>query len=255
MRLSLAAAAFAVMLAQDASGQTGYFSGLTPRPSDVYPFDASLTVTRTAPPGGVPNVTPALYTHVTTDQSSRTLEWANLSILNNRSDFGENVAIYGQANKTGSGTTWAGVMELQDLTGSGGFFGLEIDALTTGPSPIPGSQNGDRIGLGIILGRAGHTGPKATIDYGVFVAPIGLRESEADVNFGMMVFAQCRFACYAMRAGNKLAWEESAQIASKFDPETGRWGLFHGEKPVFEVDVNTGELRVNGRPVSIVYKD
>jgi hypothetical protein len=38
-------------------------------------------------------------------------------------------------------------------------------------------------------------------------------------------------------------------------PEAGRWGLFNGEKPVFEVDVNTGELRVNGRPVSIVCKD
>ena len=255
MRLSVAAVTFAVMVVHDAFGQSGYFSGLTPRPSDVYPFDASLTVTRSAPPGGVPNVAPALYTHVTTDPSSRTYEWASLSILNNRSDFGENVATYGQANKRGAGTTWAGVMELQDFTGSGGFFGLEIDALTTGASPIPGSRNGDRIGLGIILGRAGHTGPKATIDYGVFVAPLGLRDSEADLNFGMMVFAQCRYACYAMRAGNKLAWEESAQIASKFDPDTGRWGLFHGDKPVFEVDVNSGELRVNGRPVSIVYKD
>jgi len=255
VKRSLAAVVFAVMVMHDAFGQSGYFSGLTPRPADVYPLDASLTVTRTAPPGGAPVVVPALYTHVTTDQSSRTFEWASLSILNNRSDFGENVASYSQANKRGAGTTWAGVMELQDGTGSGGFFGLEIDALTTGESPVPGSQNGDRIGLGIILGRAGHTGPKATIDYGVFVAPIGLKDSEADVNFGMMVFAQCRYACYAMRAGNKLAWEESAQIASKFDPATGRWGLFHGEKPVFEVDVNSGELRVNGRPVNIVYKD
>jgi hypothetical protein len=255
MRLAFAAVVFAAMVVHDAFGQTAYFSGLTPKPKDVYPLDASVTVTRSAPPGGAPIVVPALYTHVTTDPASRTFEWASLSILNNSSEFGANVATYGQANKTGSGTTWAGVLELQDATGSGGFFGLEIDALTTGASPVPGSQNGDRIGLGIILGRAGHTGPKATIDYGIFVAPTDMRDSEADVNFGMMVFAQCRYACYAMRAGNKLAWEESAQIASKFDPDTGRWGLFHGEKPIFEVDVNSGELRVNGRPVNITYKD
>jgi len=87
------------------------------------------------------------------------------------------------------------------------------------------------------------------------MAPIGLDDTQADVNFGMMVWSQCRYACYAMRAGNKLAWEESAQIASKFDPATGRWGLFNGDKPLFEVDVATGELRVNGRPVQVTYKD
>ena len=111
-------------------------------------------------------------------------------------------------------------------------------------------MDGDRIGLGIILGRAFATGPKATVDYGIFIAPQHLKDEEADVNFGMMVWAQCRFACFAMRAGNKIAYEESAAIASKFDPETGRWGLYNGDKPLIEVDVATGELRVNGRPSS-----
>ena len=86
--------------------------------------------------------------------------------------------------------------------------------------------------------------------HGVFIAPTGMRDEEADVNF----FAQCRFACYAMRAGNKLALEESATIASKFDQSAGRWGLFNGEKPLFEVDVNSGEIRVNGRLVVFTYK-
>ncbi len=210
---------------------------------------------RTAPAGGAPNVIPALYTHVTTQPTTQTYEWASLTILNNPADQGANVASYSQALKTGRGTTWGGVYELQDATGKGGFFGLEIDAFTTGPSPVPGSMDGDRIGLGIILGRAFHTGPKATVDYGVLIAPYALKDEEADVNFGMMVWSNCRFACFAMRAGNKLAYEESAQIASKFDPHTGRWGLFNGDKPLFEVDVATGELRVNGRPVQITYKD
>jgi len=57
-----------------------------------------------------------------------------------------------------------------------------------------------------------------------------------------------------MRAGNKLAWEESAQIASKFDPQTGMWGLYNGDKPVFQVNMSTGQLFVNGRPVRIEYQ-
>jgi len=244
----------AVALATNVFAQTGYFQGVTPRPRDAHDLGASLMVTRSAPPGGTPIVVPTLYTHLTTDANSRTLEWGNLSILNNYSNHGENVATYAQANKFANGTTWAGVFETEDSVGTGGFWGIEIDAFTRGPSPSPGAY-GDRIGLGIILGRAGFTGDKATIDYGVLVAPVHADDSEADVNFGMMVYAQCRFACFAMRAGNKIAWEESGQIASKFDPQTGRWGLFYGERPLFEVDVATGELRVNGRAVQITYKD
>lgn len=244
-----------LLLAPAASGQSGVFQGVTPRPADVYPLPASLTVTRSAPPGGTPNVLPGLYTHVTTHPTSESFEWANLTILNNPSDQGANVASYSQALKTGRGTTWAGVLEVQDATGRGGFFGLEIDAYTSGPSPTPGSMDGDRIGLGIILGRAFNTGPKATVDYGIFISPAGLDDREADVNFGMMVWAQCRFACFAMRAGNKIAYEESGAIASKFDAQTGRWGLYNGDKPLFEVDVATGELRVNGRAVQVSFKD
>lgn len=255
----LLAAVLATALSAFASScvfaQSAYFQGTTPRPPDVWDLPASVTVTRSAPPGGSPVVVPTLYTHLTTDPESRTFEWAGLTILNNHSNYGNNVATYAQANKMARGTSWAGVFEVQDSTGTGGFYGVEIDAFTQGPSAYPGSREGDRIGLGIILGRAGNTGPKATLDYGILLAPTGLDDTQADVNFGMMVWSQCRYACYAMRAGNKLAWEESAQIASKFDPATGRWGLFNGDKPLFEVDVATGELRVNGRPVQVTYKD
>lgn len=235
---------------------SGFFQGGTPRPADLIDVPASLIVTRSAPPGGAPHsVVPTLYTHLTTDPNSQYFEWANLSILSNNSNYGENVATYAQARKFAQGTTWSGVFELQDHTGSGGFYGVEIDAFTQGDSPYPGSRQGDRIGLGIIMGRSGNVGPTATIDYGILLAPSRLDDTQANVNFGVMVWSQCRYACFAMRGGNKLAWEESAQIASKFDPATGRWGLFNGNRPLFEVDVNTGELRVNGRPVQISYKD
>jgi hypothetical protein len=247
--------AMALLVATGASAQTGYFQGVTPRPADVFALPASLTVTRTAPAGGALEVVPAMYTHVSTHQDARTFEWANLAVLFNQSDYGNNVASYAQARKFGKGVTWAGVMEVQDANGYGGFHGLQIDAFTTGPSPVPGSTGGDRIGLDIVVGRAFNQGPKATVDYGVLLAPSGFKDDEADVNFGMLVMTQCRFACYAMRAGNKFAYEESGVIASKYDPATGRWGLYNGDKPLFEVDVSSGELRVNGRPVVVSYKD
>ena len=253
MRSILSAAAWLVAAA--ASAQTGYFQGLTPRPADVFALPASLTVTRSAPAGGAPEVVPAMYTHVSTNKDARTFEWANLAVLFNHSDYGNNVASYAQARKFGKGVTWGGVVELQDANGYGGFHGLQVDAFTTGPSPVPGSTGGDRIGLDIVVGRAFNQGPKATVDYGVLLAPSGFNDDEADVNFGVLVMTQCRFACYAMRGGSKFAYEESGAIAAKFDPATGRWGLYNGDKPVFEVDMASGELRVNGRPVVVSYKD
>ncbi len=150
---------------------------------------------------------PALYTHVTTDPDTRSFEWANLTILNNRSNCGSNVAFYGQANKFGNGPTWGGVFEVQDMAGTGALWGVEIDAVTNGPSRFDRVGGGDRTGLGIVVGRARGITLKATIDYGIRLLPNGLNDNEADVNFGVMVSAQCRYACYAMRGGNKFAWE------------------------------------------------
>jgi hypothetical protein len=48
-------------------------------------------VTRTAPAGGAPEVVPAMYTHVSTHKDARTFEWANLAVLFNQSDYGNNV--------------------------------------------------------------------------------------------------------------------------------------------------------------------
>ena len=246
--LALAAAAGA------AAAQSNYFQGVTPPPVDLYAFQASLIASRAAPSGGSGALYPAMYTHVSTDPNTRSLEWANLTVLNNHSNYGSNVAVYGQANKLGEGPTWAGVFEAQDVNGTGPLWGVEVDAFANGPSRFDQTGGGDRIGVGIVLGQARGTTRKATIDYGVWVLPNGLSDASADVNFGVMVSAQCRYACFAMRAGNKIAWEESAKIASKFDPETGMWGLYNGDTPVFQVNVATGELRVNGRPVKVEFQ-
>jgi hypothetical protein len=251
---AIGAALLATGLSGAAMADAGYFQGVTPRPADLYAFPSSLTVTRSAQAGGNGALVPALYTHVTTERETQSLEWANLTILNNHSDHGYNVAVYGQANKYGLGPTWGGVFEAQDARGSGALWGLEVDAFTTGPSRFKQTGGGDRIGIGVVVGRAFGQGPTATVDYGMWLLPNMLQDSEADVNFGVMVSTQCRYACFAMRAGNKLAWEESAQIASKYDATTGRWGLYNGDNPVFEVNVQTGEIRVGGRPVKVEFQ-
>ena len=168
---AVAALAFSAAFCACATAQTGYFQGLTPRPADAFGFPASLTITRSAGTGGGGCIVPAIYTHVDTERDTQSLEWASLTILNNRSDYGANVAVYGQANKYANGSTWGGVIEAQDATGTGALWGLEVDAFTRGPSKFAERGGGDRVGLGVVVGRAYGQGPTATVDYGIGCCP------------------------------------------------------------------------------------
>ena len=67
----------------------------------------------------------------------------------------------------------------------------------------------------------------------------------------MMVWSQCRFACYAMR-GQQDRVRGIGRRASSILRRAA--GLFNGDQPLFEVDVTTGELRINGL-VDVKYTD
>ena len=244
--IALSIAAVATLATPIALAQANYFQGVTPRPADVFDVPASLTVTRSAPPGGPLAVIPTLYTHLTTDPDSRTFEWANLSILNNRSDYGENVASYAQASKNGRGPTWAGVFELQGHNPEGGWWGLEIDAMANGPSTM-WTSGASRVGMGMVVGRAGGVGPTATVDFGVWLLPFYRDRGLVDVNYGFMSSVHCKVACFAMNAGEKIAFDAGGQITQHFDPQTGYLTFATNGKPILEIQMETGELRVLGR--------
>lgn len=74
-------------------------------------------------------------------------EWANLSILDNYAQAGENVASYAQSNKYGSGPTWAAVSEVADFSASNSaLVAHEFDVWTSG------ADTGNRLGVNIVLG-------------------------------------------------------------------------------------------------------
>jgi hypothetical protein len=67
--------------------------------------------------GGVAgNVNVTFAVHRIAIPGTETFEWANVSILDNHAQKGENVAIYGQANAYNTGPTWGGVFEVTQRT-------------------------------------------------------------------------------------------------------------------------------------------
>jgi hypothetical protein len=106
-----------------------------------------------------------------TSSSAANFEWALLSQINNSATAGENVAIYGQANKDTSttGPTWGGVFETRDKSGAGNpngsQVGVEIDVFANG-----GDSNNKRVGLDIVAGL-GVAGTAPLVFAGILTGP------------------------------------------------------------------------------------
>lgn len=101
-------------------------------------------------------------------------EWNLLAKLDNYSNFGENCAIYSQANKFGNGNTWGACFEACDTTSGDntGLVGTEIDCWITGP------DNGLRWGLDVVVGdslqiRENKKSANAIATYGIRIGASG----------------------------------------------------------------------------------
>lgn len=99
--------------------------------------------------GGEPGHVNTAHTVISVaGEDVRAFEWASLALLQNHASAGENVALYAQANKHGSGPTWGACFEACDLTpgDASGLVGAEVDCWVSGP------DNGLRFGLDVVLG-------------------------------------------------------------------------------------------------------
>lgn len=96
------------------------------------------------------HVNTTTYTRTIVGKDIKAFEWSALHVLDNYADAGENVAMYAQSNKHGSGPTWGAVVEACDTTpgDASGLVGLEVDCWVSGP------DNGERFGIDVVLGDA-----------------------------------------------------------------------------------------------------
>lgn len=94
------------------------------------------------------NVNTTTMTHCIAGRDVRAFEWAHLCLLDNHAEAGENVALYAQGNKHGSGPTWGACIEACDLTpgDNTGLVGAEVDCWVSGP------DNGLRFGVDVVIG-------------------------------------------------------------------------------------------------------
>ena len=145
---------------------------------------------------------------------------------------GEPVSGYFTINRYGQGTSFALVAEVQDVWG-GGFWGIEVDAMTTGPSP------GNRHGIGIVIGRSGgRTEGIAEVDHGLWIAAL----PGGRAKYGIRIDAPTDTAISAPGGAISLS-DDPAVPVIRFDAQTGYLGLFRGKLCVVCWHATTGEER------------
>jgi hypothetical protein len=134
---------------------------------------ASINVYRdcTAVTGGTAGFVNAAYVARTRTGATETaFEWTTLSIMDNYSAAGENVALYAQGNKRAVGPTWGGVLEAHDYTQvanpTAGLVGLEVDVFANGTD-----TNTARIGIDIVAGKGVNAGTINTVGVGLRIGP------------------------------------------------------------------------------------
>lgn len=200
--------------------------------------------------GGTPgHVNTPDFVQVIVGKLVTAFEWARLTVLHNHADAGENTAGYSQANKHSTGPTWGHVSEVCDTTGNAGLaVPHEFDTWVTGP------DNGQRPGVWSVLGdslniRNKQPSPQEVGGSSAFTAEsmpntvwtrafrmvgrflVGIDFSTADeIRTGTVI---------RMRAGQAIAFDQYDSF--KVLAEDNRIKFVAYGRPVFEIDMSTGE--------------
>jgi len=122
-----------------------------PTPASDSAYDAGIKAIRDTSglTGGVlGHVNCVNYSFTIAGKHIKSFEWNNLSVLHNYADEGENCASYIQANKFGTGPTWAGCAEACSLdeNDSSPLVTYEFD------SWVSGKEHNNRYTLDIVVG-------------------------------------------------------------------------------------------------------
>lgn len=119
--------------------------------------------------GGTPGyVNSSFFSRTNVSAGATAFEWGIVGVMDNYSNAGENVALYGQGNKySTTGPTWAVCTEARDMTGqsvtseSGGLIGIEVGVFANGTDAYD-----RRIGVDVVAGKTG-SGAKGIVSNGV----------------------------------------------------------------------------------------
>ena len=229
--------------------------------------------------GGGAKINCVNYSYTIVGRNVDGFEWNLYAQMDNYADNKpgvrrEHCAFYSKANKFGSATNWAGVLEVHDHRGEGACVGAEVDIWTKG------EDNGSRIGLDVMCAggndvvdkpavvgataalrsSVSDSNPLAYWTYGAWLrgiklAGVSIKSCVAGAVRGVELLgkyivgidtsqAQCSTA---IRLGHKqtIAFEGTDTITLSLS-DNWRVAIKNGNTPIFEIDIGTGDVYKRG---------
>jgi hypothetical protein len=265
----LAGSILPVRIASAADQGTTNFTGTVQLSAPATSTTSSMNITRDAKySGGSPGyVNSALYVVDAVRDGVTAFEWGITSVLHNFASAGENVALYGQGNRHGTGPTWAGVFEARDHTqtaGTTGLLGLEVDVFANGQD-----TNHIRLGIDIVVGKGVAAGTACQAFAGIRLGPTNGDSSQGsfqkgllltgDITTGMDVQSNGTYAfrssgtnnvgldlsagshsdsAIRIKANDPIAFEATNTITMKYNSSTQNIEFYNGSNRIGYIDTN-----------------
>ena len=222
--------------------------------------------------------------------SSLQSEWTGFFGLDNYSTasgtWPQHVAVYGQANKRSPTNTWAGCFEISDQNpgsgASGAAIGIEVTASANG-ADIRATPQRNGVHIAISRGTINTqdcewgrgvwvtAGPSAHWIYGFSAENAGayayhakftgytadsaliLDESNCAVGVDLKRASYSTQTALWFKALDKIAWESTGKINTRWNSTNNRWELRNGDDVKFWVDTTTGQTSAGGSTQALRY--
>jgi hypothetical protein len=185
-------------------------------------FNAAINAYRNASAvtGGTAGfVNPNIYARTVSGSAETAYEWTVVSIMDNYSAAGENVAVYAQGNKRSTGPTWAAVAEAKDFTNTAnpaaGLIGIEVDVFANGTD-----ANSRRIGIDLVAGKGVAGGATSQTYAGIRIVPFAVDDTNATFINGILLQGQ---------------YTTGLNISA-----TGTWGIYMSGIKTVGIDLSGG---------------
>ena len=176
--------------------------------------------------GGSPGFVSSAFKAITYVGAGATnYEWALLGLVDSSATGGQNVGVYGQGIKRGSGPVWGMVAEALDPTETAnptsGLVGIEVDCRANGTD-----NANNRVGIDVVINKQNAGGAGNVVAYGVRVQDGGDSTSSVKTAFSVNTTAAVGFdtsastivqAAYKMAQGQVIAFDSSALNQLSYD--------------------------------------
>lgn len=197
-----------------------------------------------------------LFVGTKVQPNSRAYEWNLVAAVENFSDHGDPCAFYFKLDNYAKSPSFGGVVEVRQAGTSSAaspMWGVEVDMMTQ-----PDVHMGGRTAVGVVVGAQNMALGPGYVDQAFNVIPWAWDAKQGFVGYAYRCQMPVRHSAFSMLSGQSIEFDGQAgynappgEVTQRFDPATGYMQFCLRGVPTFEIQMETGEIRIKGKTVAL----